>query len=217
MRFRHRQTVHMVLQLGKMITLFIIGGLVIHTSIMFLDYFLVPEPFYLNLRKNFLESIFSAFMIPMIGMYGLSSLSIYFLWDRKKKALLLAHKKEAQSEKVEVVLKSMQRLTAILAEHIAVHNAEIINQVQRRKKQGRPLSEKVEKASIKIAHALKSLSEISFVFPYNDYRPEHVEDIERTLQSKLGEVTVYQETKEYAPGIEKRNPSSRISLSQDIL
>jgi len=212
MRFRDGQATHMTLKTGKAITIFIIGGMVIHTLIMFLDYFLVPEPFYLNLHKNFAESIFSAFMIPMIGMYGLSSLSIYFLWDRKKKALLLAHKKEAQSEKVEVVLKSMQRLTAILAEHIAVHNAEIINQVQRRKKQGRPLSEKVEKASIKIAHALKSLSEISFVFPYNDYRPEHVEDIEKTLQSKLDEVTAYQETKEYVPGIEKRNSSRRIWL-----
>ena len=196
MRFRHEQAGHMTLKTGKAIIVFIIGGTVVHTLIMFLDYFLVPEPIYLNLRNNFADSIFSAFMIPMIGTYGISLLSIYFLWNRKKTALLLAHKKEAQIEKVEVVLKSMQRLTAILAEHIATHNAEIINQVQRRKKQGRPVSEKVDKASMKIAHVLKALSEISFVFPYSNYRPEHVEDIEKILQIKLDEVTAYQQTKE---------------------
>jgi len=196
MRFRNEQAAHMALKTVKAIIVFIIGGMVVHTLIMFLDYFLVPEPIYLNLRNNFSDSIFSAFMIPMIGTYGISLLSIYFLWNRKKTAILLAHKKEAQIEKVEIVLKSMQHLTAILAEHIATHNAEIINQVERRKKQGRPVSEKVEKASMKIAHALKTLSEISFVFPYTNYRPEHVEDIEKILQSKLDEVTAYQQTKE---------------------
>jgi hypothetical protein len=196
MKFQHRKTAYLTLKTGKAITVFIIGGIVVHALIMFIDYFLVTEPIYLNLRNNFADSIFSAFMIPMIGTYGLALLSIYFLWNKKKKALLLAHKKEGQIEKVEVVFKSMQRLTALLAEHIATHNGEIINQVERRKKQGRPVSEKVEKASLKIAHALKALSQISFVFPYSNYRPEHVEDIEKILQSKLAEVTAYQQTKE---------------------
>lgn len=198
----------MALQTGKSITVFIIGGMVVHALIMYIDYFLVPEPIYLNLRNNFADSIFSTFMIPMIGTYGILLLSIYFLWARKKTALLLAHKKEGQIEKVEVVFKSMQRLTAILAEHIATHNAEIIKQVKRRKKQGRPVSEKVDKASMKIAHALKALSEISFVFPYSNYRPEHVEDIEKILQSKLDEVTVYQQRKRCSINLREEGRSS---------
>ncbi len=200
----------MLLQFGKAIALFLIGGMVIHTLIMLFDYFLVPGPFYLNLRTDFPNVVFSPFMIPMIGVYGLSLLTIYLLWEKKKNALRFAHKKEVQSEKVEAVITSMQRLTAMLAQHITIHNTEIMNQVERRKRLGRPVSAKLEKASKKIAHALKSLSEISFVSPYSDYRPETVEGIEKMLQRKLDEVNAVHEVPYNAPI--KRNSNERISL-----
>jgi len=186
----------MLLQLGKGIALFSIGGMAIHTLIMLLDYFLVPEPFYLNLRTDFPNVIFSAFMIPMISVYGLSLLTIYFLWEKKKSALRFAYQKEVQSEKVEAVLNSMQRLTAMLAQHIATHNAEIMNQIEQRKRRGQLVSEKVEAASRNIGYALKSLSEISFIFPYTDFRPEQVEDIEKILKNKLNEVNAHYEGKD---------------------
>ncbi len=198
MRLQQKHPAPVLLQLGKGIALFSIGGMAIHTLIMLLDYFLVPEPFYLNLRADFPNVIFSAFMIPMIGVYGLSILTIYFLWEKKKSALRFAYQKEVQSETVEAVLNSMQRLTAMLAQHIATHNAEIMNQVERRKRRGQPVSEKVEAASRNIGYALKSLSEISFVFPYTDFRPEQVEDIEKILKNKLNEVNAHYEGKDNA-------------------
>jgi hypothetical protein len=75
-----------------------------------------------------------------------------------KKALIFAHKKEVQSEKVELVFKSMQRITGILAEHIATHNTEIMNWVESRKIQGQQVSKKVENPTRKIAKALQSVS-----------------------------------------------------------
>ncbi len=200
----------MLLQFGKAIALFLIGGVGIHTLIMLFDYFLVPGPFYLNLRTDFPNVIFSPFMIPMIGVYGLSLQTIYFLWEKKKNASRFAHEKEVQTEKVEIVFKAMQRLTAMMAKHIAEHNREIINEVELRKRLGRPVSVKLEKASKKIAHTLKSLSEISFVSPYSEYRPETVEGIEKILQSKLDEVSAVHEVPYNAPV--KRNSSERISL-----
>jgi hypothetical protein len=56
------------------------------------------------------------------------------LWEKRKKALLLVREKEIQKEKVEAVLKSMQRLTSILAEHIATHNSQIMNWAECRKR-----------------------------------------------------------------------------------
>lgn len=194
MGFQYRQLFHTIFHIGKAVTLFLISGIFIHTSVMFLDYNLITEPLYLNLHEKFVESIFSAPMIPMIAIYGSLSIALYFLWHRAKKALLLANRKEVQKEKVELVLKSMQRLTGILAEHIAIHNVEIMSWVESRKRQGRPVSEKVEKPTRKIAKTLQTLSEISFVFPYTDNRPKDLEDIERVLQGRLDEMTGLRET-----------------------
>lgn len=189
MAFKNRTTDNRILQFAKAMAVFIIGSIIVHLLVMFIDYYLVVKPLYLNLHGNFTGSIFSLPMFPMMGAYGLLSVALYYLWGRTKKAILLAHEKQIQSEKVEAVLKSMQRITAILAEHIATHNSEIMGWVELRKRLNHPVSEKVEKPCRKIAMALQSLSEISFVFPYTEKSPEKVDDIEMILQGKLGEPT----------------------------
>lgn len=185
MSFYDKEFIHIILQVGKSVILFIIGGIVIHTLIMLFDYFLVPEPLYLDLRKNFTGSIFSTPMIPMIFVYGASFLSIHFLWSRTKKAMLLVQKKEIQREKVELVFQSLQHITGLLAEHIAVYNAEIMGWIEYRKVKGYAVSKKVEKPAKNIARALESLSKLSFILPYTGNIPENTGDIEKMLNSKL--------------------------------
>ncbi len=185
MSFYDKEFIHIILQVGKSVILFIIGGIVIHTLIMLFDYFLVPEPLYLDLRKNFTSSIFSTPMIPMIFVYGASFLSIHFLWSRTKKAMLLVQKKEIQREKVELVFQSLQHITGLLAEHIAVYNAEIMGWIEYRKVKGYAVSKKVEKPAKNIARALESLSKLSFILPYTGNIPENTGDIEKMLNSKL--------------------------------
>jgi hypothetical protein len=192
MEFQNKRSVNVCLYLGKVIAVFIMGSIIIHLLVMFIDYYLMIEPFYIDLRENFIGSIFATPMYPMMGIYGLGSIIIFFLWERKKKAILLAREKEIQSEKVEVVLKSMQHITGILAEHIATYNTEIMGWVELMKRQGRPVSEKVANPNIKIAKALQSLSEISFILPYTENRPKNVDDIEKILQGKLGEIKEFQ-------------------------
>ena len=185
MEFKNRQGEQFFLILFKPLTVFIVGSIVMHLLVMFLDYFLMTGPIYLNLRGNFLDSIFSIGMLPMLGAYGLFSVLTYFLWVRMKKALLRAQAEEIKNEKVEAVLGSMQRITGMLAEHIATHNAEIMHWVEFRKINGRPVSAKIERPCNKIANALHSLSEISFIFPYTKDRPDNVAEIEKILQDKL--------------------------------
>jgi hypothetical protein len=56
----------------------------------------------------------------------------------------------------------------------------------------------VEIFSQKIAKTLQSLSQISFVFPYTENRPDNVADIEKILQGKLYEINGFREGEEYS-------------------
>ena len=198
MNSRNRTPALFALGIGKLIITFIAGGILVHLLIMFLDYYLMTWPLYLNLHSNFVGSIFSAPMIPMIATYGLFTVATYFLWEKMKKAVLLAREKEIQSEKVGSVLKSMQHMTGMLAEHIATQNSQILNWIELQKAQGRTVSEKVRQPSEKIAETLQSLSEVSFVFPYTENRPKDVGDIESQLKGKLFQIERYRD--------ERKNP-----------
>ena len=196
MNSRNRTPALFALGTGKLIITFIAGGILVHLLIMFLDYYLMTWPLYLNLHSNFVGSIFSAPMIPMIATYGLFTVATYFLWEKMKKAVLLAREKEIQSEKVGSVLKSMQYMTGMLAEHIATQNSQILNWIELQKAQGRTVSEKVQQPSEKIAKTLQSLSEVSFVFPYTENRPKDVGDIESLLKGKLFQIGRYPDESE---------------------
>lgn len=193
MKSQNRTPAHLAFSLGKLVIALIAGGILVHLLIMFLDYYLMSWPLYLNLHANFVGSIFSAPMIPMIATYGLFSVATYFLWEKMKKAVLLAREKEIQSEKVGSVLKSMQHMTGMLAEHIATQNSQILNWIELQKAQGRTVSEKVQQPSEKIAETLQSLSEVSFVFPYTENRPKDVGDIESLLKGKLFKIERYRD------------------------
>jgi hypothetical protein len=187
--FQDKGSVEVFMFLGKAILVFFAGAVVFHMVVMVIDYFLMVKPFYMDLRDNFASSLFSEPMMPMMGAYGILSLGIYLLWEKTKKAVLLVREKEFQRENVEAVLKSMQHLTGIMAEHIASHNSEIMSWVEFRKKQGRPVSQKVESSNKKIAIAIQSLSEMSFVYPYAENRPRNLSDIEKELQNKLSDAS----------------------------
>ena len=93
----------------------------------------------------------------------------------------------------------MQRMTGMLAEHIASQNSQILNWIELQKARGRTVSEKVQQPSEKIAEILQSLSEISFVFPYTKDRPKDVGEIESLLKGKLFQIERYRD--------ERKNPA----------
>jgi len=175
--------------IGKAILVFLSGGIVFHMIVMVIDYFLMTKPFYLNLRENFAGSIFSEPMMPMVGAYGLLSLGIYLLWEKTKKAVLVVREKELQKENAEAVLKSMQRLTGIMAEHIASQNSKIMSWIEYRKRLGHPVPTKVENPSKQIAKALQAMSKLTFITPYTDNRPNNAYEFEKILVNKLCDIS----------------------------
>jgi hypothetical protein len=189
------------LNIVKAMSAFIIGGIVVHLIVMSLDYFPIIKPLLFDLRGNFTRSIFSAPMFPTMIICGLFSLTICFLWEKKKYTILLARESKIKNEKVDAVLKSMQRMTGLLAEHIAVQNSEILNWIENKKRKGQQVSEKVENPNKKIAQALQSLSEMSFVIPYTENRPGSIGEFENMLKSKLNEITKLQSEKKYSSNL----------------
>ena len=176
------------LQILKVAIVFLVGGIIVHFVVMLLDYFLMIRPLLLDLRTNFTGSVISLPMFPMISAYGLLSLSIYLLWEKKKRALLLAREANIQKEKVDAVLKSMQGITGLLAEHIALQNSEVLSWIELMKRKGQTVSDKIEKPSKKIADVLQALSETSFIVPFTESPPANIGELVDILKGKLNQV-----------------------------
>jgi len=189
MEFQNKGGIEVYIFIAKAILVFIAGGVVFHMIVMIIDYFLMIHPFYMDLRNNFAGSIFSEPMVPMIGAYGLLSLGIYLLWEKTKKAVMMVREKEFQKENAEAVLKSMQRLTGIMAEHIASQNSKIMSWIELRKRLGHPVPAKVENPSQQIAKAIQSMSELTFILPYTDNSPNNACEFEKILSDKLSDIT----------------------------
>lgn len=188
-RMKRATGAHGTVQIAKAVIAFIMGGIVVHLVVMVLDYFLMIKPMFLDLRTNFAGSIFSIAMFPMIMAYGLLSLSIYLLWEKKKRALLLAREANLQREKVDAVLKSMQGLTGFLAEHVAFQNSKILSWIELRKEKGQTVSDKIEKPSNEIAAVLQVLSETSFVVPFTERRPANIDELLEILHGQLSQIS----------------------------
>jgi hypothetical protein len=122
----------------------------------------------------------------------LFSITIWGIWEKKKKALFLAREKKIKKDKVDAVFQSMKRMTGLLAEHIAVQNSEILSWIENKKRKGQQVSKKVENPNKKIAKALQSFSNISFVTPYSENRPGNTDEIEDMLKCKLNEISKLQ-------------------------
>jgi len=163
MKERRSEIIHIVSRFGKSIILIVICGLGVHLSVMLIDLFIVRKPLYLNLENEFIDSAFSYAMIPVIMAYLVFSLLVYLLWQKMRQAVVAARETELRHEKQKMMLDTLQKIVAILGEHITAHNSEIqmwIADVKMKKKQP---PRDIENASRKIAAALGALSEIAFL------------------------------------------------------
>lgn len=159
-------------QFGKAIAVVLSGSIVVHTAVMLIDFYLLGLPFRLGLETE-------------MGAYGVLCLFVYLLWKKMKKAMLSACEKEIQCEENRAVIESLQRITGLLAEHIAIHNAEIIKWVKLKKEKGQQVSKRVQQASQGISLALNSLSKIAFVSPFGVDPPEYLNQLEAALKDEL--------------------------------
>lgn len=205
----HIESVRLMKQasrMGAILTLVVGGSIMVHFAVMLLDLFLVGKSLILNLEKDFLGTVFSFPMIPVLTAYILFFVIILYLWKKMKKALLLAHQREIESERERVALDTIQRFTTLIAEHITIHNAEILKWIEFRKQQGQQVSEKVEYSSKRIASALTALTELAYVVPYTQSPPVDTREIESLLQDRLSDDSV-----------DKRKDTGRVIRRRSLL
>ena len=202
MNIQNKGITETIISSAKTILVFLSGGILFHLVVMVIDYYLIIKPFYFYIQENFSGSIFSKPMWPMMAVYGILSLGLYLLWIKSKNAVLAVREKELLQEKAEAVIKSMQRLTGIMAEHIASQNSEIMSWIEDRKRLSHPVPTKVENPSQQIAKAIHSMSELTFIVPYTDNRLGDVYEFEKILFDKLSNLTdvTFEKNAVRAPG-----------------
>lgn len=117
---------------------------------------------------QYIVQLLSSYLVPLFAGQGVFFLAVYFEWQRKKKALLEAHRIELSRAREEAALQSTQNVVGFISEHVTANNAEILKWVQFRKGQKQQVSERVERASYSIARAMQALTELAFVYPYSE-------------------------------------------------
>lgn len=123
---------------------------------------------------QYITQLLSSYVVPLLAGQGVFFLAVYFEWQRKKKALLEAHRKELNQARQEAALQSTQNVVGFISEHVTANNAEILKWVQFRKGQKQQVSERVERASHSIARAMQALTELAFVYPYSQKQVQPV-------------------------------------------
>jgi len=183
------KTARATAKIGIFIAVITIGSIAIHAFVLIIDFYMIKQPLYLNLQEDFIGSIFSFPMIPMIAVYSIFILAISLLWTRMKESILKTNEFEMKAERERVIIESLQRITGIISQHVAVHNNEILAWIYARKESGKTVSPDLESASNKISQSLSVLSDIAFLMPHEG--PASQSDMmnyEKMLLERLEEV-----------------------------
>lgn len=158
MKAKSNRSIYMLVKCAKAVAVFLAGGILVHMLYMFIDCYLMPASLHLNLKSDFIGSLLSPGMIPMMAAYGFCLLGAYFSWIKAQNAMSQAYQREVQRQEAEQVIRSLQRVTGILAQHLSAHNAEIMHWVETRKQKLGSAPDRIERSSRKIAETLQALS-----------------------------------------------------------
>ena len=169
----------LVLVLGSML------GLLFHLGLIGLDSMLLEKPVYLEREENFWQSAFSFHFLPMLILELFLSTITIFLWIKMKNAIHRAHEMDLKRKNYEASVKAFQKIMALMGEHIAFNNNQILKKIEYRKKQGQQTSETIENAGRNISRILKVLSEVSFIEPYLPSQQNRELDLLKELERRM--------------------------------
>ena len=102
-----------------------------------------------------------------------------------KNAIHRAHEMDLKRKNYETSVKAFQKIMALMGEHIAFNNNQILKKIEYRKKQGQQTSETIENAGRNISRILKVLSEVSFIEPYLPNQQNRELDLLKELERRM--------------------------------
>jgi len=162
------------------------AGLALHFGMVGIDTLLTEKPVLVDFENRFWRSAFSFPFFPILLMeMALTTLTLS-LWLRLRGALRQAHESDMQREHNEATVRTLQRVMALLARHVARENNQILEQLASRRQRGQQTSQAIEAPSRRIAEILHTLSEVSFVVPYLEEGDGEVVDLLQELERRIG-------------------------------
>lgn len=159
-------TLHTLRRYGLLVIVGSVAGLGVHFGLVGVDALLVEEPVLLDFESRFWRSAFSFPFLPILLMEMVLTTLTLALWMRMRAALRRAHESDMQRQQYEATVRALQRIVALLAEHLGRENTRILQELAARRQRGRAGVEKIEAASRRISEILQALSETGFVTPY---------------------------------------------------
>jgi hypothetical protein len=142
------------------------GSSLVYLAIVLNKIYLAFQYVPISESHHYIAQLLSSYIVPLLAGQGVFFLAVYFEWQRKKRALLAAHREELRKVREEAALQSTQKVVGFISEHVTAKNAEILKWVQFRKNQNQQVSARVDEASHSIARAMQALTEFAFVYPY---------------------------------------------------
>jgi hypothetical protein len=162
------------------------AGLVLHFGMVGIDALLTEKPVLIDFENRFWRSAFSFPFLPILLMeMALTTVTLH-LWLRLHGALRQAHESDMHRERNEATVCTLQRVMALLAEHVARENNQILDQLTSKRQRGQQTSQAIEAPSRRIAEILHTLSEVSFVVPYLQEGDSEVVDLVQELERRIG-------------------------------
>lgn len=182
------RTLTVVRRYGLLVVSGSVVGLLLHFGMVGIEALFIGEPALVDFKNRFWRSAFSFPFLPILLIELVLTTLTLFLWDRLRHTLHEAHKLDMQREQHETRIRTLQRAMALLAQHLAQQNNQILHQIAARREKGQQTSQAIEAASRRISEILHTLSEISFLTPYTENADgEGVDlmvELERRLQAR---------------------------------
>lgn len=191
-RRRTSHSLTVVRRYGLLVVFASVVGLLLHIGLVGIEALFMGESAFLDFKNRFWRSAFSFPFLPILLMELVLTTVVLILWGRLRHTLHEAHKLDMQREQRETMIRTLQRAMALLAEHVAQQNNQILHQIAARREKGQQTSQTIEAASRRIAEVLSAMSEVSFVTPYSEKADgegvDLIQELERRLQQRDGAV-----------------------------
>lgn len=190
MTLRTSRTLTVLRRYGLLVVSGLVVGLLLHFGLVGIEVLFIGEPVLMDFKNRFWRSAFSFPFLPILLMELVLTILALLLWGRLRQTLREAHELDMQREQHETRIRTLQRAMALLAQHLAQQNNQILHQIAARRAKGQQTSHTIEAASQRISEILQTLSELSFVTPYignaDGEGVDLMEELERRLQERDG-------------------------------
>ena len=190
MKYKNNQgLVHIFSQFGKNIVIVSVATFFIHFTVKMISLAIIGKDFIENFNSRVFLQVFSLQMLPNLIVFAFLVSAVYYLFIKTRKMIIQLNENEIKVEKEQAVIRTMHKMTGLMAEFISVNNAEIKDwiEVKRRKGQKPPL--KVINANEKISKVLEAMTKVSFVLPYIDLENNNLDYYVDYMEKNLAQVS----------------------------